>query len=709
MRRCRIRLAARDWARTLAYVDPVSPADDRMPLDASAALATVLPREAASMTATRALGSRLAALAAARDAAARTDALAACAAWLRGREGGLTLPEGRTFGPGESNPRLQRVALFIRALEASPVLREHVRSALRELVAETDTAATLAETGDHEGRGFVGELLHRLVVRMLPRPREDHDAGALLLRLFPDIAAATWLRELPPAWFERLAACIAPGEHERPWASLRNESVTALVLIATRVSAAGLEPRLWRLAPTVALQHSPFLRLSRAADASIADPAAALELQTTLAACRAEVEAIRRRLEDTGITVAIVHALESLRQGLDRTESLTAALTAPPESAAVHAQALLVQVVESLHERSSLRRLVVDDLRLLARRIVERHGSTGEHYIARDRADYFAMWRAALGGGLVTVATAAAKLQIPRIGLAPLPEGLLAGLNYSASFLFMLSMHFALATKQPAMTGARLAAIVSGTGGRQRLDSLADHVADTVRTQLAAALGNIIAVSAGAVALDLLLRALFRGTFIDVDKAHHVLHDLNPLTSGTVLFAAFTGVILWLSGLIGGWFENWAVAHRLPEAIAHHPLGARLGRARLQHFGHALGAHAAAWGGSVALGLLLGLTPTIGRIVGLPLDVRHVTLSTGTLAFAVSALSAQPLPWADIAWAMLGIAVIFVLNLSVSFLLALVLALRAHSVPMLEALRLARKVTGRFARDPWAFMGPPKG
>jgi len=639
---------------------------------------------------------------------ARADALAACAAWLRGRESGLPLPEGRSFGPGESNPRLRRTACFIRALEASPELRERVRAAIRQLVEDTDTAATLASTGDDEGRGFVGELLHRSVARVLPHPREDHDAGALLLRAHPDAAAAAWLRELPPAWFERLAACLAPGEAAHPWASLRAEAVTALVLAATRVSAAGLAPRLWRLAPTVALQHSPFLRLSRAAEASLADPAAVLELHTTIAACRAEVAAIRRRIEDTGITVAIVHAIESLQQGLDRTEALAAALTAPPEQAPQRAHALLTQVVDSLHERISLRRLVVDDLRLLARRIVERHGSTGEHYIARDRAEYAAMWRAALGGGLLTVLTAALKLQIPRLGLAPLPEGLLAGLNYAASFLLLLALHFALATKQPAMTAARLAAIVRDSGGRQRLDSLADHVADTVRTQLAAALGNITAVALGAIAFDLLLRLTLHHTFIDADKAHHVLHDLHPLLSGTVPFAALTGVILWLSGLIGGWFENWSVAHRLPEAIAQHPLGTRLGRARLQRWGAALGANAAAWGGSVALGLLLGLTPAIGRIMGLPIDVRHVTLSTGTLAFAVSALSPGHVPWGDVAWAALGIATIFVLNLSVSFVLALLLALRAHDVPLADALRLARKISGRFLRDPWALVGPPR-
>ena len=271
----------------------------------------------------------------------------------------------------------------------------------------------------------------------------------------------------------------------------------------------------------------------------------------------------------------------------------------------------------------------------------------------------------------------------------------------------MLSMHLALATKQPSMTAATLATIVRTAAGPQRLDLLADQVAATVRTQLAAAMANVLAVSAGALVLDFGIRAATGQSLISVDKAEHVVHSFHPLLTGTVPYAALTGVILWASGLIGGWFENWSIAHRLPEVIAQHPLGDRFGRERLQRWGESFGRNASAWGGSVALGFLLGLTPSLGKFMGLPIDVRHVTLSSGMLAFAASALAGHPLPWDGIAWAAFGILLIFVLNLSISFLLALVLALRAQDVPQAEALRLARKLLGRFVRSPWTFIGPP--
>jgi site-specific recombinase len=51
------------------------------------------------------------------------------------------------------------------------------------------------------------------------------------------------------------------------------------------------------------------------------------------------------------------------------------------------------------------------NLTLLARKTVERTGHSGEHYVASN-SEYWQMWRAAVGGGILTVITAALKLKI---------------------------------------------------------------------------------------------------------------------------------------------------------------------------------------------------------------------------------------------------------------------------------------------------------
>src|SRR5205823_4268672 len=146
-------------------------------------------------------------------------------------------------------------------------------------------------------------------------------------------------------------------------------------------------------------------------------------------------------------------------------------------------------------------------------------------------------------------------------------------------------------------------------------------------------------------------------------------------------FAALTGVLLWISSLAAGWFENWVVYRRLPEAIEHHRFGRRIGRPRMASLARFLEREAAGFGGSVALGVLLGMIPVFSRFFGLPLDVRHITLSTGSLTLALSSVGVASVGWSTVISAMIGIALIGLCNFGVSFALALVVALRARDVP----------------------------
>ena len=147
------------------------------------------------------------------------------------------------------------------------------------------------------------------------------------------------------------------------------------------------------------------------------------------------------------------------------------------------------------------------------------------------------------------------------------------GTNYAISFLILQIFGLALATKQPSMTAATLADIIRRNRGEERRDKIAEFAASISRTQLAAALGNILAVSAGAVVFNLIWEATHGTAYLPTKQAEHVYLSLRPIASGTIFFAAITGVLLWLAALIGGWCENFAIYNRIPEAIAQHPLG----------------------------------------------------------------------------------------------------------------------------------------
>ena len=186
-----------------------------------------------------------------------------------------------------------------------------------------------------------------------------------------------------------------------------------------------------------------------------------------------------------------------------------------------------------------------------------------------------------------------------------------------------------------------------------------------------------------------------------------MLHSLHPTQSGTIFFAALTGVLLWMSSIVAGWVENWAVYRRLPEAIAGHRLGRYVGRRTMEFLSRVFSRNIAGLGGNMSLGFFLGMTPIMGKFFGLPLDVRHVTLSTGALTLAACALGGTAFSNPDLFPAMLGIAIIGSLNFGVSFILALAVALRARGVEK-DRFRLVVSVALTFFRSPLQFFFPQR-
>src|SRR5262249_31807762 len=145
-----------------------------------------------------------------------------------------------------------------------------------------------------------------------------------------------------------------------------------------------------------------------------------------------------------------------------------------------------------------------------------------------------------------------------------------------------------------------------------------------------------------------------------------------------------------------------------PEAIIAHPLAERFGRSRMVKLAGLVSRNISGWATNIALGFMLGLIPVLGIFFGLPLDVRHVTLSTGTLALACAGLGKGWFHGGWFLWALAGIAVMFILNLGVSFALSLSTAARAYDLPRSFMFEFARAVGRRFRTRPGAFLLPPR-
>lgn len=632
------------------------------------------------------------------DLRRRNAALIRIARWVRLTAG----------GPGDRS-----LHALVSYLETNPEVRSRFQVSAAVLLSELNSLSLFAEAGIPSDHSFPSEIAQRLAARLLPSARELSDTSKLLVTLYSSKRDAQQFLTIPPELFARIAAVFAAPDDAMVWRRQQRDLYEAMRLLAARISGIGVQPEVRDRSTTTAVSDSPFYQLSGATEEMLRHAGtehvqrAYADWTTVVRRCRCEMTEVHRHMESAGVSVELIFDLKKVEACLLRMEAIARVLVATDHADEIAAvQSLLGQVIEGRLSDRSLRSLLRENLNLIARKMVERTGHSGEHYIAHSRAEYWHMWRAALGGGLFTVITAAIKTRIVDAGLPMFVEGFLSGTNYAVSFVILQMLGLVLATKQPAATAATFAGIIRNNQGDRRSSKLSAFVSHITSTQLAAAVGNVVAVTIGAVIFERLWRFTFSDSYLSEHSAEHIYETLHLFGSGTAFFAIVTGIILWMAALAGGWLENLAVYYRFSDAVAQHPMGSRIGDSTMHKIARVLNRNLGGWSTSIVLGYLLGFTPVLGHFFGIPLDVRHVTLSTGTLALAAARFGFISLGRTWFYHAVAGIAVIFVLNLCVSFSISAFVALRAYNVQPAEQWRILRFIVKDALRAPLPFIFP---
>ncbi len=626
---------------------------------------------------------------------------------------------------------VSRVRLFLDAAQARPGFQARLHGWWRTLVDTVDATPLFADFGFAPRAAFLSELGERLRYKLLPGTPETTHATELFMLLFPTPFDAQWLKLLDDDTLARLGALLgsappdstadagddtapaaAEGTMLRDWQAVLLE---ALTYCTSQARATGFSPELrLRMSPH-SLQGRPFhglasdLEALRTALLTHGRDSGALHLaldqfKSRLEACRGAASSVYAHLDEHGISVGLVFRLRQLRERILRIrELLDCLLSDKPASSAMQLLARLVLLAE---ERRSIRALVASNSTLLAAKVAERGAETGEHYITRDRAAYVDMLGKAAGGGALTAVTTLLKFMIVGLALSAFWSGFLSSVMYAASFVLIQLMHFTLATKQPAMTAPAMAAKLKDLRAREAVGEFVDEVTHLVRSQVAAVLGNVFMVVPVVLAISAGIQFGLGHPMIDAQEAEHVLHTLS-LLGPTLLWAAFTGAVLFAASIIGGWVENWFVLYHLASAMRYNPRITRaLGVARARRWAGFMRDNISGFTSNIALGFMLGLIPPMTGFFGLELEVRHVTLSSGQLAAAAAALGWDVLRQAAFWWCVAAIPLIGALNLGVSFYLAFRLALRAHSVSGVDRARIRAAIWARWRSHPKSFFVP---
>ncbi len=606
---------------------------------------------------------------------------------------------------------LQRLRLFLNMIDTQPVQRTKLVELLRRFLSETDAAGLWVDLGFSPRTSFLNELNERLRLSWLPSTPDTDNLGELFLLLFPDAQSAQWLPNIDDDMLARVAAlCTEAGA-----APARHALLDSLTLSAHHVHLMAHSPDLRHRLAQEPSALKPFeqlpmvlVQLRQALDAqdALAAQQATNYLRALLDECRRAEDHVNAHLDENGISVNVIFLMDQLRERTERMDMLLTLLNAPdPARELIRA---ITQLAEGARSRRSVRSLFTHHYALLARKTAQRHADTGDHYISRTRREYFSLLRKALIGGAVIALTTGAKFALSALPLPLFWGGLAAGLNYALSFVVVHLLGGTVATKQPAMTAPAMAGKLVGIHDNDdALQDFVDEVCHLLRSQFVGIVGNLLAVIPVVLLAQIVAWKVLGAPLIDSDAAHHVL-QANSLLGPTALYAAFTGILLFAGSLIAGWIENWFVLHRLDSALAWNPrIQAWLGGATAQRCSRWCRRNIFALASSVVLGLLLGVVPALASFVGLPLEVRHVTLATGQITAAMATQGWDVLHQREFWACVAAIPVIGACNLAISFWLAFRLALRARKIRVQDRKRVRRAVWRGLLSHPLRWLMPP--
>ncbi|MDH2925301.1 recombinase [Nicoletella semolina] len=605
-----------------------------------------------------------------------------------------------------------RVQFIIRLLKTNKSLGKQLASQLCDWFCGMRLYPLFISCGILGRAGFGRELRNRIYEKMNPSFKNVNDLRDIFFLLFHDKNDTHWLNSIPTRQWDMLLNLLRrhTTEHDRETVNnhLRYEGLFAIEMLAIWIAAEDIEPELMRLDPQLLERDSPFVALQREVTNWLYaqqhnQTFDSNHLHVMFTQCEKLIERLQKKGSTKGSSLDAAYLLERLKQTLTRLARLMSVF----ESNRFLPRRILLltkDLATASANQHSVSKLWKQSVKMLARSITQNTSDHGEHYITRTKKEYFNMFYSAAAGGIFIALMALIKVYIGSTIENEIWKGLAESLNYSLGFIIIFMLHFTVATKQPAMTASRFAEAVKKTPQGRALEmKLAQLLIDVFRSQSAAVLGNI-SVAASLSALVALIYSYYTGTpFLSQSEIDYQLNSLNP-TKGTLWFAAIAGIWLFCAGIISGYFDNRCNYLNIRMRLREHPLLKRImSDSTRERFAEYIHQNFGSIMGNTCFGFMLGLTSIIGYLTGLPLDVRHVALSSANLGYA--GISGD-LPIAVFLQYLIFVLMIGSINLIVSFSLTLWIALRSLGTEIQSWSNIAKSIKQILKQRPLSLILP---
>lgn len=611
--------------------------------------------------------------------------------------------------------------VFLAYLKNNEEIKNNFRDYLSILFSNKSFSKALTDANILSENAFFPELKKRISYKFLP-PVEDENTISYIISkvLFNPKSDSDYIKNIKPedgSEFFKLMEI----ENISTLPKVKKELLISANILALRSVGNALEAGITKMVPEYKNFDNPFVALQSELDSLIGRFKKDKDLQIDskdvdykqikiyLQQCLDFVDKAFKNACKFGISSKINQSLLKIRQQLKRIQDIIPILVVDTEEDILtNSKNLVSNTLKYNSHRNNVRELIDDSTRLISHLITSHTAETGTHYIATSPKEYLKMFWKASGGGIIVGFLCIFKMMMSYSHGSEFSHAVLYSLNYAFGFIIIYLLGFTLATKQPAMTAATMAKVLSDESSSEKnYKEFANLVAKLSRTQFIAFVGNVLWSFPVALAIIYGMDWFLDKNFA-VAKADKLLKDLNPIESKAILHACIAGFFLFISGIISGNISNSSIFNQIPERISQSPflnqvIGAKNSK-KLSDF------YTKHWAGIISnfwFGIFLGVIAPLGVFLGLDLDIRHITFSAGNFALALYGKGFD----IDTYTFVISLVTIFLIgafNFIVSFGLSMLLAFRSRKVNFGELTIIYKTILKYFIKNPLRFFIPLK-
>ena len=611
--------------------------------------------------------------------------------------------------------------VFLAYLKNNEEIKNNFRDYLFLLFSNKSFSKALTEANILSENAFFPELKKRISYKFLP-PVEDENTISYIISkvLFNPKSDSDYIKNIKPedgSEFFKLMEI----EKISTLPKVKKELLISANILALRSVGNALEAGITKMVPEYKNFDNPFVALQSELDSLICRFKKDKDLQIDskdvdykqikiyLQQCLDFVDKAFKNASKFGISSKINQSLLKIRQQLKRIQDIIPILVVDTEEDVLtNSKNLVSNTLKYNSHRNNVRELIDDSTRLISHLITSHTAETGTHYIATSPKEYLKMFWKASGGGIIVGFLCIFKMMMSYSHGSEFSHAVLYSLNYAFGFIIIYLLGFTLATKQPAMTAATMAKVLSDESSSEKnYKEFANLVAKLSRTQFIAFVGNVLWSFPVALAIIYGMDWFLEKNFA-VAKADKLLKDLNPIESKAILHACIAGFFLFISGIISGNISNSSIFNQIPERISQSPflnqvIGAKNSK-KLSDF------YTKHWAGIISnfwFGIFLGVIAPLGVFLGLDLDIRHITFSAGNFALALYGKGFD-IDTYTFTISLVTIFLIGAFNFIVSFGLSMLLAFRSRKVNFGELTIIYKTILKYFIKNPLRFFIPLK-